>query len=104
MRWGLWLVLNKFVSDPEKLKELRRVVRMNNDSIYGLVHTGFQSEKEEYGEEKKLEGEQNGEKRGIKKRNIEIANTMINRGYSLKEIVEITQLNINTIKQLKLAR
>ena len=32
------------------------------------------------------------------------ANTMLNKGYSLKEVVEITQLNMNTIKQLKLGK
>ena len=92
LRWGLTLVANKFVKDPKKLKELRRVIKMNNDSIYGLVHKSFQTEKEDYGEEKRQE------------RNIEIASTMLNKGYSLKEIVEITQLNMNTIKQLDLAK
>ena len=113
LRWGLILVSNKFVKDPIKLKELRRVITMNNDSIYGLVHSAFQSEKEDYGEEKrqegKIEGEIEGEIKGKKEgkiegkeeKSIEIANNMLNKGYSLNEIVEITQLNVNTIKQLK---
>ena len=32
--------------------------------------------------------------------NFEIANNMLDEGYSLKEINEITQLDLNTIKQL----
>ena len=116
LRWGLILVSNKFVKDPIKLKELRRVITMNNDSIYGLVHSAFQSEKEDYGEEKrqegKIEGEIEGEIKGKKEgkiegkeeKSIEIANNMLNKGYSLNEIVEITQININTLKQLKLGK
>ena len=65
---------------------------MNNESIYGDLHSYFQSEREDYAEEKKQE------------RNIEIANTMINKGYSIEEIVEITQLDIGSIKTLKPAK
>ena len=108
LRWGLFLISNKFVKDPKKLKELRQVIEMNNDSIYGLVHNAFQTEKEEYGEEKRQEGERTGEIKGNQKgRNeekIEIATTMINKGYSSNEINEITQLDINSIEELKLAR
>ena len=101
LRWGFILVSNKFVKDPIKLKELRRVIKMNNDSIYGLVRSAFQSEKEDYGEEKRQEGKIEGKIEGKEEKSIEIANNMLNKGYSLNEIVEITQLNVNTIKQLK---
>ena len=108
LRWGLFLISNKFVKDPKKLKELRQVIEMNNDSIYGLVHNAFQTEKEDYGEEKRQEGERTGEIKGNQKgRNeekIEIATTMINKGYSSNEINEITQLDINSIEELKLAK
>ena len=100
LRWGLFLISNKFVKDPKKLKELRQVIEMNNDSIYGLVHNAFQTEKEEYGEEKKQEGNQEGRN----ERDIEIASAMINKGYSSNEINEITQLDINSIEELKLAK
>ena len=100
LRWGLFLISNKFVKDPKKLKELRQVIEMNNDSIYGLVHNAFQTEKEEYGEEKKQEGNQEGRN----EEKIEIASAMINKGYSPNEINEITQLDINSIEELKLAR
>ena len=94
LRWGLTLVVNKFVEDSKKLKELMHVIKMNNHSIYGLVHQSFQSEKEEYGEEKRQEGEINGEIKGKKEgkiegkiegkeeKSIEIANDMLNKGYS----------------------
>ena len=100
LRWGLFLISNKFVKDPKKLKELRQVIEMNNDSIYGLVHNAFQTEKEEYGEEKKQEGNQEGRN----EEKIEIASAMINKGYSPNEINEITQLDINSIEELKLAK
>ena len=92
LRWGLLLISDKYITDYEKLKELSHVITMNNDTIYGALHRYFQSEKEDYGAEKKQEEK------------IEIANTMLNKGYSLKEVVEITQLNMNTIKQLKLGK
>ena len=65
---------------------------MNNESIYGDLHSYFQSEREDYGAEQRQEEK------------IEIANTMINKGYSIEEIVEITQLDIGSIKTLKPAK
>ncbi len=93
LRWGLILVSNKFVKDRKKLRKLRRVITMNNESIYGDLHSYFQSEREEYGAEQRLEGKQ--------ERDIEIAGTMLSRGYSLEEIVEITHLDIASIKALR---
>ena len=69
---------------------------MNNESIYGDLHSYFQSEREEYGAEQRLEGN----KEGKQERNIEIASTMLNMGYSLEEIVEVTQLDIGSIEGL----
>ena len=96
LRWGLILVSNKFVKDREKLRKLRRVITMNNESIYRDLHSYFQSEREDYGTEQRQEGKQ--------EEKIEIANTMINKGYSIEEIVEITQLDIGSIKTLKPAK
>ena len=93
LRWGLILVSNKFVKDREKLRKLKCVITMNNESIYGDLHSYFQSEREEYGAEQRLEGKQ--------ERNIEIASAMLNKGYSLEEIVEITKLDIGLIEVLK---
>ncbi len=70
---------------------------MNNESIYGDLHSYFQSEREEYGAEQRLEGKLEGKQ----ERDIEIAGTMLSRGYSLEEIVEITKLDISSIKALK---
>ena len=58
LRWGLILVSNKFVKDHEKLRKLRRVITMNNESIYGDLHSYFQSEREDYGTEQRQEGKQ----------------------------------------------
>ena len=96
LRWGLTLVSNKFVKHPKKLKELIRVIKMNNDSIYGLVHKSFQTEKEDYGEEKRQEGEQ--------KEKIKIATAMIKEGLPTNQISRITNLDISSINQLKLAK
>ena len=65
---------------------------MNNDSIYGLLHKSFQTEKEDYGEEKRQEEK------------IEIANAMIEEGLPANQISRITNLDINSINQLKLAK
>ena len=73
---------------------------MNNESIYGDLHSYFQSEREDYGTEQRQEGKQEGKQ----EEKIEIANTMINKGYSIEEIVEITQLDIGSIKTLKPAK
>ena len=100
LRWGLFLISNKFVKDPKKLKELRQVIEMNNDSIYGLVHNAFQTEKEDYGEEKKQEGNQEGRN----EEKIEIVTAMIKEGLPTNQISRITQLDINSIEELKLAK
>lgn len=98
LRWGFLLALNKFVRDFIKLKELRKVIivddeNINDDeNIFDLVRRAFQLEKEEYAEEQRHEVD------------IEVASNMINRGYSLKEIVDITQLDMDTLKQLKSAK
>ena len=100
LRWGLFLISNKFVKDPKKLKELRQVIEMNNDSIYGLVHNAFQTEKEDYGEEKRQEGNQEGRN----EEKIEIVTAMIKEGLPTNQISRITQLDINSIEELKLAK
>lgn len=72
-------------------------LRMRNDNIFGTVHQYFQSELEEYGEKKKEEARIEG-RREV---DIKVAKNMIKLNYPLKEIAEITKLDINTIKQLK---
>ena len=42
--------------------------------------------------------------KGRKERDIEIAGNMLIKGYAINEISEITGLNINSIKQLKLGK
>lgn len=73
------------------------VITMDDENIFELVHRAFQSEKEDYGEEQR----QNGIQEGRYNADIEIASGMLNMGYSLKEIADITYLDINTLKQLK---
>ena len=73
---------------------------MNNENIYTDLHNHIQAEKEECRQEGKIEGNQEGRN----EEKIEIASTMIDKGYSPNEIVEITQLDINSIEELKLAR
>ena len=40
----------------------------------------------------------------IEERNIEIVNNMLNEGLPIKQIARITQLDLNTIEQLKLGK
>ena len=68
---------------------------MNNGSIYGDLHSYFQSEREEQGEAQRLEGKQ--------EEKIVIVNAMIKKGLSTKQISRITNLDISSINQLKLA-
>ena len=57
---------------------------MNNETIQSSLHSYIEDERE-YAREEVRE---------------EIVSNMLNKGYSLKEINEITQLDLNTIKQL----
>ena len=96
LEWGLTLVSSKFVKDPKKLKELREVIKMNNETIQSVLH-GYIEDEREYAREEARE-------ETLQERNIEIVNNMLNKGYSLKEINEITQLELNTIKHLSLGK
>ena len=71
LRWGLILISNKFIKNPKKLKELKRVIEMNNENIYTDLHNHFQAEKEECRQE------------GRNEEKIEIASTMIKEGLPL---------------------
>ena len=65
---------------------------MNNETIQSVLH-GYIEDEREYAREETLQ-----------ERNIEIVNNMLNKGYSLKEINEITQLELNTIKHLSMGK
>ena len=71
LRWGLTLISNKFIKNPKKLKELKKVIEMNNENIYTDLHNYFQAEKEECRQE------------GRNEEKIEIASTMIKEGLLL---------------------
>ena len=81
---GLTLISNKFVKNPKKLKELRRVIKMNNETLQSSLHSYIED--------------------AIEERNIEIVNNMLNEGLPIKQIARITQLDLNTIEQLKLGK
>ena len=85
LEWGLTLVSNKFVKNPEKLKELRKVIKMNNETIQSSLHSYIEDEREYAREE----------------RNFEVAVDLMEKGLPINQIAEISHLDLNTIKQLR---
>ena len=57
---------------------------MNNETLQSSLHSYIEDE--------------------IEERNIEIVNNMLNEGLPIKQIARITQLDLNTIEQLKLGK
>lgn len=90
--WGLWLTSEIFIEDEDEREKVRTMTLINGSSINEILH------KKEYELTYKVKEE------GREERNIEIAGNMLNKGYALNEISEITGLNINSIKQLKLGK
>ena len=69
---------------------------MNEGTIHDLMHDVLEYERQEAREEARREARQ--------ERDLEIANTMINKGIPTNQIAEITKLDINTIKQLNIGK
>ena len=90
--WGLWLTTEIFIPDKRKLEKVRTMTLLNGESINEILY------KKEY------ELHEKGRKEGRGERDIEIAGNMLIKGYAINEISEITGLNINSIKQLKLGK
>ena len=65
---------------------------MNNETIQSVLHGYIEDEREYAREEAREEAI------------MEMANTMINNGISMRQIAEITKLDINTIKQLSMGK
>ena len=91
--WGLWLTTEIFIKNEKTRERVRTMTLLNGSSINEILH------KKEY--ELIEEGKEEGKELGMEKRNIEIASKMINEGLPAKLISKITELDINTIKQLK---
>ena len=60
------------------------MIRVGHETIHASLHSYIEDEREYAREEI----------------NFEIANNMLNEGFSINQIAEITQLDLNTIKQL----
>ncbi len=56
---------------------------------------------ERYIREKCFEAEEKGELRGEKQKSVEIAYNLLNRGMSLEEISDITNINISKLKKMQ---
>ena len=66
---------------------------MNEGTIHDLMRDIVEYERQEAREEARREA--------IEENKMEIANNLIKEGIPIKQIAEITKLDINTIKQLK---
>ena len=64
LRWGLTLVSNKFITNPVKLKQIKEVIKMENETIYESLHRHFEDEKQEKRQEGLQEGLQEGRQKG----------------------------------------
>ena len=82
--WGLWLTTEIFIPDKKKLEKVRTMTLLNGKNIPEILRKKEYEIREE--------------------RDIEIAGNMLIKGYAINEISEITGLNINSIKQLKLGK
>ena len=82
--WGLWLTTEIFIPDKRKLEKVRTMTLLNGKNILEILRKKEYEIREE--------------------RDIEIAGNMLIKGYAINEISEITGLNINSIKQLKLGK
>ena len=82
--WGLWLTTEIFIPDKKKLEKVRTMTLLNGKNILEILRKKEYEIREE--------------------RDIEIAGNMLIKGYAINEISEITGLNINSIKQLKLGK
>ena len=94
--WGLWLTTEIFIPDEKKLEKVRTMTLLNGKNINEILH------KKEY--EIREESIEEGREEGREEKGIEIAGNMLIKGYALNEISEMTGLNINSIKQLKLGK
>ena len=70
--------------------------KMNNETIQSVLH-GYIEDEREYA---RKEAREEAREEAI----MEMANTMINNGISMRQIAEITKLDLNTIKQLSLGK
>ena len=90
--WGLWLTTEIFIPDEKTLEKVRTMTLLNGSSINEILR------KKEY----KLKEE--GIKKGEHNKQTKIANNMIERGFPINQIAEITELNVNSIHQLTLEK
>lgn len=121
-RFDKWLYvirnLNRFDKIPEKLKErifeklfetaeiakfTQEQVRSYEDSLkyYRDLKNSLDSAKDEGREEGQVKGRAEGKEEGILEGKLVIAKSMILKGYSNSEIIELTRLSANQIDDLR---
>jgi len=121
-RFDKWLYvirnLNRFDKIPEKLKErifeklfetaeiakfTQEQVRSYEDSLkyYRDLKNSLDSAKDEGREEGRVKGRAEGKEEGILEGKLVIAKSMILKGYSNSEIIELTRLSANQIDDLR---
>ena len=94
--WGLWLTTQTFIKDKKTLEKVRTMTLVNGSSIYEILH------KKEY--ECREEGRQEGRQEGEYNKQTKIANNMIERGFPVDQIAEITELDEDFVHQLTLGK
>ena len=82
--WGLWLTTEIFIPDKKKLEKVRTMTLLNGKNIPEILRKKEYEIREE--------------------RDIEIAGNMIERGFPVNQIAEITGLDANSIHQLTLEK
>ncbi len=92
------LIVEKFIKNERQHRRLTNILRDTMKVIEEWRKQDYESGKQE-GMEKGME---KGIGEGIEKEKINIAKNMLKENYTLKQIAKITQLNIESIKQIKL--
>ena len=83
------LLADKFVEDGDLKNQIMDVIDMNLD----IVH--------DYGIYREEKGMEKGMEKGIGQEKVKTTINMLNKGYSVEQIAEITELDFDSIKQLK---
>ena len=104
LRWGLTVIIYRFVEDPERIKRLKGMVKMRDETIHDTMRRILEDERQEAVEEAREGIRQEAAEEAVEERNMKIANDMIKEGLPINLIAKISKLDLNLVKQLQLGK
>jgi len=91
------------LNDKEEESVMKEVSKLEEaKEVFEIVNPYVERGKRIGREEGRVEGREEGREEGAEQRNIEIACEMLQKGYSMEVISDITKLSIDRIEQLKI--